>query len=248
MKKLFVLGGAVAVLFSACHTGGGNMKSIEDSLAYAMGLDMGNYIHNMDSALEVNLNVDLVVKGMKAGMKSDTTVMSKTAAQAVGQRFFMIIKPQRDSAASAAFLAAVEKDSSNVKKTPSGLLYRIISEGDKSVKADTTNKVRVMYRMTDRKYNDIQNTFKTNDTVSIPMANGAAIQGWLEGLKLIGKGGQIELWIPSALGYGAHGNQFGGIPANAALYYKVQLIDVQPKDAPVAPAAPATPAAKPMKK
>lgn len=49
------------------------------------------------------------------------------------------------------------------------------------------------------------------------------ITGWTEGIQLVGTGGMIELWIPSVLGYGAVGSVSGGIPADAALHFVVEL-------------------------
>ena len=51
------------------------------------------------------------------------------------------------------------------------------------------------------------------------------IAGWTEGLQLIGEGGEIELEIPSNLGYGARGAP-PDIPGGATLHFKVELLKV----------------------
>ena len=81
MKKVVILSGVAALFLGACtSTGGGSLKSTEDSLAYAMGLDMGSYIQNMDTMLDANLNLAVIAKAMQDVAKSDTSVMSKEAA------------------------------------------------------------------------------------------------------------------------------------------------------------------------
>ena len=55
---------------------------------------------------------------------------------------------------------------------------------------------------------------------------GGVIAGWTEGLQLIGKGGMIELDIPSDLGYGVEGRP-PVIPPNARLHFLVELIDIK---------------------
>jgi FKBP-type peptidyl-prolyl cis-trans isomerase len=53
------------------------------------------------------------------------------------------------------------------------------------------------------------------------------IPGWTEGMQLVGKGGMIELVIPSNLGYGPRGTPGGPIPPNATLHFLVELLDVK---------------------
>ena len=50
------------------------------------------------------------------------------------------------------------------------------------------------------------------------------IAGWTEGLQLIGEGGKIRLFVPSALGYGENGNR--GIEPNSTLIFDVELVKV----------------------
>ena len=210
MKKVVILSGVAALFLGACtSTGGGSLKSTEDSLAYAMGLDMGSYIQNMDTMLDANLNLAVIAKAMQDVAKSDTSVMSKEAAYNFMREYYTVVKPRKDSIASAEFIAEAEKGS-NVKKTASGLLYEI-----------------VLYKMTDRKGKDLQNTYDSKDTANITLKG--VIPGWAEGMQLVGKGGKIKLWLPSELAYGKQGRG-QMIPANSALYYEVDLIDVIPAD------------------
>ncbi len=51
------------------------------------------------------------------------------------------------------------------------------------------------------------------------------IAGWTEGMKLVGKGGKIMLWIPAELAYGQRGAGRDILP-NMALEFEVELIDV----------------------
>lgn len=65
--------------------------------------------------------------------------------------------------------------------------------------------------------------FDQNDSIELPLGRGM-IQGWEEGLKFIGEGGKINLYIPSTLGYGAQAR--GKIKANDALVFEVELHQV----------------------
>lgn len=57
------------------------------------------------------------------------------------------------------------------------------------------------------------------------------IAGWTEGMKLVGKGGKIMLWIPAELAYGERGAG-RDIGPNEALEFEVELIDVTPYEEP----------------
>ena len=57
------------------------------------------------------------------------------------------------------------------------------------------------------------------------------IAGWTEGMKLVGVGGTIKLWIPSELAYGPRGAG-GDIGPNEALEFEVELLDVTPSNLP----------------
>ena len=51
--------------------------------------------------------------------------------------------------------------------------------------------------------------------------------GLKEGVKLVGPGGAITLWIPSAMAYGAEGDKEKGIGANEMLRYEVNIVEVK---------------------
>ena len=66
-----------------------------------------------------------------------------------------------------------------------------------------------------------------NDTVKF--AVNQVIPGWTEGIQLVGKGGEINMWIPSELAYGERGAG-QAIGPNEALQFNVKVIDVIPGD------------------
>ncbi|WP_198000756.1 FKBP-type peptidyl-prolyl cis-trans isomerase [Gimesia fumaroli] len=106
--------------------------------------------------------------------------------------------------------------------TPSGLKYRIVREGDGS-KPGPQDEVTVHYRGTLEDGTEFDSSYKRGQTISFPL--GGVIPGWTEGLQLIGEGGEIELIIPSELGYGAAGSP-PVIPPNATLHFRVELFKV----------------------
>ena len=77
------------------------------------------------------------------------------------------------------------------------------------------------------------NLIEEEKPIEFPLSH--VIKGWTEGMKLIGPGGKIKLYIPAELAYGARGaGQLIG--PNEALEFEVELIEVLPAAVEEAPA------------
>jgi FKBP-type peptidyl-prolyl cis-trans isomerase len=111
--------------------------------------------------------------------------------------------------------------------TASGLQIRTVSEGE-GVHPTETDIAFVTYtgRLEDGKVFDSN---EGQQPVPFPVAEGATIKGFSEGLKLMKKGGSYRLRIPPALGYGDKGAGNGEIPANATLDFDVKIVEVMPE-------------------
>ena len=222
MKKFFIFSAGVAVALSSCNGGGGSPKSEQDSVAYAVGLQCGDFIKSVDSTMNLN-----VVMGAVKDVINNKQKMDNEAAMAFMREYFMVRKPARAKVASEEFLAKVEKENPNVKKTESGLLYEIIKNGSDLKAVSDSDEVKVIYEGRLKEGKVFDSSKERGDTVQFAL--NRVIKGWSEGMKLVGKGGTIKLWIPAELAYGAQGagNVIG---PNEALVFEVELIDVIPAD------------------
>ena len=63
----------------------------------------------------------------------------------------------------------------------------------------------------------------------IPLGQGNAIPGWVEGVQKINKGGKIRLFMPPQLAYGDNGNRV--VPPSSVLVFEVELVDFKPTEA-----------------
>ncbi|MBO5686823.1 MAG: FKBP-type peptidyl-prolyl cis-trans isomerase [Alistipes sp.] len=159
-------------------------------------------------------------KGIVDYAAGEATI-NESLAQAIIQDYYITKLPLQNAAESEAWLAEVEKQK-GVQKTESGLLYRIDREGDMATKPTAEDTVKVDYEGKLKDGFVFDSSYERGESIEFPL-NGV-IKGWTEGLQLVGKGGQITLWIPSELGYGVTGS--GPIGPNAALEFKVELHDV----------------------
>lgn len=234
MKKFIVMAAAVAVVFSSCGIGGKSIKTDLDSVAYAIGVDLGTQLKASDSLMNPNLVAKGIIDVFKGRAK-----MTQDSARMIQQEYFTVKLPAKKQKAEEEYLVSVPADNKNAVKLESGLIYEVLNPGDETVKATSdqdTVKVTYVGRFRDGKEFDSSK----QDTVSFPL--NRVIRGWTEGMKLVGKGGKLKLWVPSELAYGPQGNQQWGGPIGPyePLVFEVEVIDIIPAAAPVeVPAVPA---------
>lgn len=108
----------------------------------------------------------------------------------------------------------------DVQMLGTGLYYQIIEEGG-DARPSETDVVIVHYegRFLD---NTIFDSSDGRPPVAFKMAE--IIPGWTQGLRLIGEGGKIKLYVPSKLGYGDEPRS--GIPPGSALVFEISLVRI----------------------
>ena len=191
-----------------------------EALSYAFGVDIGNNVKN--SGIPVQLY--WLNKGIVDVIEGNDKIGEDKANEFL-QNYFMVVRPQQFAEQSAAWLSKVEKKA-GVKKTESGLLYKVVNAGDESVKAtDDRDVVVVHYKGTLEDGTVFDSSYDRGETAEFPLNH--VIPAWTEGMKLVGKGGKIILWCPSDLAYGQRGAG-RNIGPNQALKFEVELIDVKP--------------------
>ena len=119
------------------------------------------------------------------------------------------------------FLAKIDADKT-VTKTASGLRYKILAPGsDVKPTAASTVKCRYEGKLVDGNVFDSTKT-RNNEPTEFPLSG--VIPAWTEGVQLIGVGGKIILYCPSAIAYGEQGQ--GPIPAKSVLEFEIELVEI----------------------
>lgn len=221
-------------------------KAQIDSVSYLVGISFGSTIKDYKMQ---DLNFDEIMKGMKDIAFSqgnlrdpDFTKQFKIDPQQGNMLINDYLMKENDYRSRSALAKSQRFLQQNrlkegVDTTESGLQYTILEPGSAVRATDDRDTVVVFYKGTtiDGKVFD-----ESGDSpVTFPL-NGV-IKGWIEGIKLVGEGGHIMLYIPSELAYGPRGSQ-GAIGPNEALIFDVQVQEVHPYVEPVE--EPAKPAAK----
>lgn len=226
MKKIITIAVAALAVVSMTSCGGSRaMKNDVDTLSYALGTDFGTSLKRLVNSIEGEMNMDLFYQGVEDALNEEV-VMEQQEAYAFLRNYMNVVNPQKALAKSEAYLAEIEKQE-GVQKTESGLLYQIVREGNAEKKATLdTDKVRVMYEGKTREGKVFDSSYERGDTAQFAL--NQVIKGWSEGMKLVGEGGEIKLWIPSELGYGLRAPQ--QIGPNQALAFTVELVEVIPAE------------------
>ena len=107
-------------------------------------------------------------------------------------------------------------------KTPSGLQYVVLKEGDGKAHPKYGQKVTVHYTGTLLDGRMFDSSVHRGEPATF--AVGQVIDGWNEALQTMSKGEKRTLIIPPELGYGVHGYP-GIIPPNSYLIFDVELLD-----------------------
>jgi FKBP-type peptidyl-prolyl cis-trans isomerase len=127
---------------------------------------------------------------------------------------------EKNLAAAKAFLDENAK-LEGVKTLPSGLQYKVVTEGA-GPKPAATDVVTVNYRGTLIDGTEFDSSYGRGQPASFPL--NRVIRAWTEGLQLMGEGSKWILYVPPDLGYGAQGAPGGKIPPQSALVFEVELL------------------------
>jgi len=205
-----------------------NKEKELDRISYALGLSMGN---NFKASGIEKIDFQDFADGVAAVFNGLAPKMSYDEAKAEIQKFFGEMEARQKEAASKmaevnskageAFLAE-NGQRVEVRTTPSGLQYEVLTEGD-GPQPSADDQVEVHYT---GKFID-GTVFDSSVDRGQPATFGVTqvIPGWVEALQLMKAGSKWRLFIPSALAYGPNGVP-GAIGPNQTLIFDVELIKV----------------------
>lgn len=198
----------------------------QDSASYAIGVNMAkNFLQQ-----NVPISSEMLAAGLRDGM-ADKALLTEEQIQACLQALQMDMaakqneKHSKDAAtnmAKAEKFLAENKTKPGVMTTPSGLQYKVVTEGT-GKKPTATNTVKVHYTGTLIDGKKFDSSVDRGQPAEFGL-NGV-IPGWTEGLQLMPVGSKYIFYLPPALAYGENGAG-GSIGPNEALIFEVELLDI----------------------
>jgi len=232
-----LLGWTIALAAPALAADSAAPTNKKDKVSYSIGMDIGTSLKRQG----LDLNPDELAAGLKDSLSGGKTKMTsdevkqvltdlqqELQAKAKEHAEQMSEKNKKDGEA---FLAE-NKKKSGVKTLPSGLQYKVITEG-KGASPKETDTVTTNYKGTLIDGTEFDSSYKRGEPATFPV-NGV-IKGWTEALQLMKVGSKWQLFIPPDLAYGPRGaGQVIG--PNATLVFEVELVSIgEKKDAPKTP-------------
>ena len=205
------------------------LKTQKDKVSYAIGLDIGTGLKKN----EVDVDADILAKAIKDTLAGKKPLMTEEEVKTTMTEFQKDLQAKQQERTKAQseknkkegedFLAK-NKSKEGVKTLPSGLQYKVITEG-KGKTPKATDTVTVQYRGTLIDGTEFDSSYKRGQPATFPV--GGVIKGWTEALQLMKEGSKWQLFIPSDLAYGPNGTQGGPIGPNAVLIFEVELVSIK---------------------
>lgn len=232
-KTLYVLSLLGLFIFAATSTqaqktmkkGDPALKTFADSVSYAYGFLIGKQMKEMGE-----VDKEILKKGLDDQF-ANATIINEGEAQEVikkAQQVRQRVQKEQQNALGKINLEAEKKFlAENIKQpgvgaTPSGLQYKIVTEGT-GARPLETSKVKVHYEGKLLDGTVFDSSYKTGKPISFNL--NRVIKGWTEGVQLMKVGSKFQFFIPSALAYGKQGQRT--IAPNSLLIFDIELLEIE---------------------
>jgi FKBP-type peptidyl-prolyl cis-trans isomerase len=228
------------------------LKTQKEKASYAIGMNVGKGLSDNLKKDNVDVSNELLLRGMRDALAGNKPLLTDEEATATlhtlqgdlhkHEQETLIAEAAKNAKAGADFMTT-NKAKPGVVTLPSGLQYKIITQGT-GAKPTVNDVVECNYRGTLLDGTEFDSSYKRNKPAAFPV--GQVIKGWTEALQLMPVGSKWEIVLPPSLAYGDKGTPGGPIGPNQTLVFDVELMSIQPKteakpaSGAAAPAAPQT--------
>lgn len=184
-----------------------------------------------DSTMHVSQNN--LIAGMRASVSNDTSIMSAKQAMALidatAQRINARVMEKKygDNLKAGEKFMADNAKKEGVKTLPSGLQYKVLTEGKGDLPTDTS-MVKVNYE--GKLINDsvFDSSYQRGQAMTFNLRGNNVIAGFKEALLKMPVGSTWEVYIPQDLAYGSRA-MGQAIKPFSALIFKLELVSIEKK-------------------
>jgi FKBP-type peptidyl-prolyl cis-trans isomerase FklB len=193
----------------------------KSKISYAVGMMFGHTLQQQS----IDVNSDMLLRGIKDMQSGGTTLMTPQEAQVVIRDFQKKMHTEltvKNKAEGDAFMAT-NKDNPGVVTLPDGLQYKVITDGTGETPLPT-DMVTANYRGTFLNGTEFGNSYKSGQPAQFQV--NRVIPGWTEAITHMKVGSKWQLFVPPELAYGENGAE-GRFQPNMTLIYEIELLAVQ---------------------
>lgn len=209
---------APLLLAGSLNVQGQELKTTNDSLSYAIGVDVATTFKKQNLAI----NAEVFARAIQATL-ADKPAMNPEQCNDFIRNYFMnesmrSAKENKDKGQ--AFLNK-NKEVAGVVTLPSGLQYQVIKEGT-GARPTLDDQVKVHYSGETLDGNEFDSSVKRGEPVVFGLTQ--VIKGWTEVLQLMPVGSKWKVFIPEDLAYGLQAPPVIG--PNQTLVFEIELLDI----------------------
>jgi FKBP-type peptidyl-prolyl cis-trans isomerase FklB len=204
------------------------LKDQKDKVSYSIGMNIGNNLKKQS----IDIDIDILVQGIKDSFSGSKTLLTEQEFRDTITAFQQELRAkqteqlkklgEKNKKEGEAFLAE-NKKKEGVITLPSGLQYKVITEGTGEI-PKLTDTVTVNYRGTLIDGTEFDSSYRRGQPATFPVKG--VIAGWTEALQLMKVGSKWQLFIPSNLAYGERGAG-RDIGSNATLIFDIELLSIK---------------------
>lgn len=204
------------------------LKTDKEKLSYSMGVATGMQMKRQS----IDVDIDSFSKGLRDSVSGGKLQMTEQQVQEALTKFQQDMSAKQaektkqlaetNKKEGEAFLAE-NKKKEGVKTLPSGLQYKVITDGTGNMPKES-DTISAHYRGTLIDGTEFDSSIKRGQPVTFAVKG--VIKGWTEALQLMKEGSKWQLFIPADLAYGERGAG-AQIGPNATLIFEVELISIQ---------------------
>jgi FKBP-type peptidyl-prolyl cis-trans isomerase FklB len=202
-------------------TPGLQLKTLEDSANYAMGMSVANFYKSQGIK---KINSAIVTRAINDALTGKQLLLNDMQANNCMMTFLnkeQALKSKPNIEAGQKFLNE-NKKKPGVTTTSSGLQYEVMTQGT-GPKPLINDTVVCNYKGTFLNGTEFDNSYSRGTPAEFAVTG--VIRGWTEVLLLMPAGSKYKVFVPHQLGYGS--GDYNGIPGGSLLVFEIELLKIK---------------------
>ena len=204
------------------------LTSTRDKASYSLGFQMGTGLRSQFSDLDIGIFTQALREAFnnytpRMKMEEMGQILEAIQNEMMQKQRQMLSKLAETNKKAGEEFLEKNKLKSDVTVLPSGLQYKVLTQGREGPSPTAFDSAVIHYRASFMDGTVFENTHDKGEPKKIPI--GQMIPGWAEALKMMHVGDKWEIYVPSYLAYGETGYP-PVIAPNSLLIFEIELLGI----------------------